>query len=199
MWSKILCARLFIIILIIFDHFLSTAPSMESHCVVLLQLRIGSVGDHLHPRQLVYLLGEDVVLLGLCHPLPLAAAGPSVQLSVWIQTSPLAHQTPHSVLPSRLCQRLTLSARGQEGRGREVRWLRRKGVSGAEVTGVRCQRLTVLWEGPIRALTAQLTRQELDEVLMSQAGHHEMKPVARTWHLQFELPKGSAGVNSHSL
>lgn len=98
---------------------LSTAPSMESNCVVLLQLRIGSVGDHLHPRQLVYLLGEDVVLLGLCHPLPLAAAGPSVQLSVRIQTSSLAHQTPPGVLPSRLCQRLTLceGAGGTRTRG----------------------------------------------------------------------------------
>lgn len=58
----------------------SRAPM--SLVVVLLQLRVGGAGDHLHPRQLVHLLGEDVVLLGLCPPLPLAAAGPPVQLPV---------------------------------------------------------------------------------------------------------------------
>lgn len=97
----------------------------RSHRVVLLQLRVSGAGDHLHPRQLVYLLGEDVVLLGLCHPLPLAAAGPSVQLPERIQASPLAHQTARGVLPPRLRQRLTPSASGagQGSRcgGREVR------------------------------------------------------------------------------
>lgn len=208
MWSKILCARLFIIILIIFDHFLSTAPSMESHCVVLLQLRIGSVGDHLHPRQLVYLLGEDVVLLGLCHPLPLAAAGPSVQLSVWIQTSPLAHQTPHSVLPSRLCQRLTLSARGQEGRGREVRWLRpptppavppQEGSfrSGGHRGQVSKTHGAVRRTNQSAHCSADTSGTGWSPDVTGWTPWNET--IARTWHLQFELPKGSEGVNSHSL
>lgn len=107
-------------VLILLDQFLNAVfysawRSLELNCAVLLQLRIGCAGDHLHPRQLVYLLGEDVVLLGLCDPLPLAAAGPPVQLSVRIQASPLADQTPLSVLPSRLRQRLTLSVRGRAG------------------------------------------------------------------------------------
>lgn len=97
------------LIWMILDHHLRSGLD----CVVLLQLRISSAGDHLHPWQLVYLLGEDVILLGLCHPLPVAAARSSVQLSVPVQTSPLTHQTPLSVLPSCLCQRLTHTAKGR--------------------------------------------------------------------------------------
>lgn len=97
------------LIWIISDHLLRSGLN----CVAPLQLWISSAGDHLHPWQLVYLLGEDVILLGLCHPLPVAAARSSVQLSVPVQTSPLTHQTPLSVLPSRLCQRLTHAVKGQ--------------------------------------------------------------------------------------
>lgn len=96
------------------------------------QLRVSSAGDHLHPRQLVYLLGEDVVLLGLCDPLSLAPAGPFVQLSERIQTSALAHQTPLNVVPPRHRQCLTLR-----------KWPVRREVdilqSGQEV---RCQRVS---------------------------------------------------------
>lgn len=77
--------------------------------------------------------------------------------------------------------------------GRGVRWLWAsppvpcgRGFSGMEVTGLRGQRLTVLShceedqsEGSM--LSALLICEELDKALMSQAGHHEIKPLTRTW------------------
>lgn len=83
----------------------------EQHLVKLccrLQLRVGRAGDHLHPRLLVHVLGEAVVLLGLCDPLPLAAAGSAVQLPARVQTSALTHQAALGILPPRLCQCMTM-------------------------------------------------------------------------------------------
>lgn len=86
---------------------------------VLLQLRVSCAGDHLHPRLLVHLLGKDVVLLGLCDPLPLAAAGSSVQLPERVQAAAFSHQTSLRVQPARQCQRLTASVDSPPG-GRQI-------------------------------------------------------------------------------
>lgn len=84
------------------------------------QLRVGRAGDDLHPRQLVHLLGEDVVVLGLRHPLPVAAARPTVPLPGRVQASPLAHQAPPGLLPPRLRQRVTPPAGGGGGEAGNV-------------------------------------------------------------------------------
>lgn len=177
-------------------------PDPTRPLVASLQLRIGGAGDHLHPRQLVHLLGEDVIVLGLRHPLPVAAAGPTVQLSGRVQASPLAHQTPLGLLPPRLRQRVTRppleeSQQGEMQTGASG-WpllLRHASAGGREPTGGDRKSET---HGAVRGTnqlsacswgtgSPDVTRR--NGVMLNQQ---------QGFDLQFELPKGLEGVNTHS-
>lgn len=63
------------------------------------QLRECGAGDHLHAWQLVNLLGEGVLVLGLCPALPVAAAEPL--LPPWLPTAPVQqYRATHRAAPT---------------------------------------------------------------------------------------------------